>query len=414
MPSAIHVPRINNNDDTVRLAVLSVEVGAFVSAGDTVIEVESEKAAVAVEADRDGYVLAVLGAEGDMLQVGAVALWLGETADEAVPETAQAAAPADQAGAGTATAKARLLLGQYGLAAADVPQSGDRLTASDVEAHVAARGLTPRVGATPTPAATAAPGAALPASATIRPAEPVRRGMVASVTWQRDHAAATYLEIPFDPAPWDARAAAFAKTHRLLFSPLLPLLAFRLVTLARRMPLANATVLERPDGIFEASYDTVNLGFTVQAGETLYLVVLAEAETLDEPGFVARLGDLQRRAIARKLQPAELHGATIGFSSMARWGVARHIPVLAPHTAVMVSHTVGSMNGRPSGSTVDGKPSGSTVDGKPSGSTVDGKPSGCTVDGKPAGVLGVTYDHRVLSGFDAVRLLRALAVPDGD
>lgn len=147
--------------------------------------------------------------------------------------------------------------------------------------------------------------------------------------------------------------------------------------------MANATVLEGPDGPAEAVYDVINMGFTVQAGDVLYLVVVAGADRLDEAGFAARLADLQRRAITRKLEPAELRGATIGFTSMARWGVSRHVPILPPHAAVMVSHTVsGAVSAAASGS-----------------------------GASRAGVLGATYDHRVLSGFDAVRLLRAVATP---
>jgi pyruvate/2-oxoglutarate dehydrogenase complex dihydrolipoamide acyltransferase (E2) component len=372
MPVPVHVPRINNNDDSVRVVAVPVAIGAHVQAGDVLLEVESEKAAVAVEAEQGGYVLAVLADEGAMLAVGSVALWLGATADEAAPAavpaqpaaSAQSAAPAQPGAA--ATVKARLLLRQYGLDAADVPHSGERLTAAEVEAFAAARGLLSR--SEPAPAVRLPP---LPAPAALRAAEQVRLGMVNAVTWQRDHAVAAYLEIPFDPAPWDAYAADFARRHRLLFSPLLPLLAFRLTALAKETPRLNATVQERPDGVFEAIYGAVNLGFTVQAGETLYLAVLANAQSLDEAGFVAALSELQRRAIAHRLRPAELQGATIGFSSMARWGAARHVPVLAPQTALMVAHTVSA----------------------------------------GAGVLGATYDHRVLSGFEAVRALRALAIP---
>jgi pyruvate dehydrogenase E2 component (dihydrolipoamide acetyltransferase) len=371
MPSPIRFPRINNNDDLVRVSVLSVTTGAFVRAGETVFEVESDKAVVAVEAERNGHVLAVLAREGEMAPVGSIALWLGDSPDEAVPEGPEGARP-DTAAPGLPTAKARLLLQRHGLAAADVPHQGERLTASDVEAHVASHGLAPVAGAGQAVAPTTP---TLPAPAAIRPAAPARRGMIASVAWQRDHAAATYLEIPYDPAPWERYAAEFAAAHRLLFSPLLALMAHRLVVLAREMPMANATVVDGVDGPNEVLYESVNLGFTVQAGDTLYLAVLSGAEGLDEAGFVAQLSALQRRAMARKLEPAELRGATIGFSSMARWGVSRHVPVLAPWTSLMLAHTVSG----------------------PAAS--------------PAGVLGATYDHRMLSGFDTVRLLRALATP---
>ena len=80
-------------------------------------EVETEKAVVGIEAERDGYVLAIPCAVGDTVPVGTVALWLGDSPDEAVPEEAAIAAPAGEApaGDGTVTAKALLLLRQYNL-----------------------------------------------------------------------------------------------------------------------------------------------------------------------------------------------------------------------------------------------------------------------------------------------------------
>jgi len=199
--------------------------------------------------------------------------------------------------------------------------------------------------------------------------------MLATVAWQRDQAVATYVEIEYDPRPAEAAAAAHMRAHRLLVSPLLALMAHRLAVLAPGMG-ANGTVVEQPSPQ-KVTYRHAHLGFTVQAGETLYLCVVREADTLDAAGFIARLTDLQRRALAHKLAPADMQGATLGFTSMARWGVRRHVPVLAPHTGVMVAH---------------------------------GAPA---ADGASA-VLGMTYDHRLLSGFAAVRLLKALVQPGRD
>jgi pyruvate/2-oxoglutarate dehydrogenase complex dihydrolipoamide acyltransferase (E2) component len=193
--------------------------------------------------------------------------------------------------------------------------------------------------------------------------------MLQTVSWSRDHAVPGYIELEYDPAPWEAYAKAFADRHRLLLSPLLSLMAWRLVTLARANPLINATIA----GDARHEYERVNLGFTIQAGETLYLAVVRDAASKDEGGFVNALGDLQRRAAAHKLVPDEMRGATVSFSSMGRWKVSRHMPVLPPHTAFIVAHAV-SASGVP--------------------------------------VLGATYDHRVMSGFQVVTTLRRLAVPE--
>ena len=89
--------------------------------------------------------------------------------------------------------------------------------------------------------------------------------------------------------------------------------------------------------------------------------------------FVERLGQLQRGALAHALRSADLTGATVSFSSMARWNVSRHIPVLPPHTSLIVAHAASR-------------------------------------DG--VGTLGATYDHRVLTGFDALAAIRALSTPE--
>ena len=65
--------------------------------------------------------------------------------------------------------------------------------------------------------------------------------MLFTVLWHRDRAAAAYLEIEYDPQPWNDYAARYALQNKLLLSPLLPLIAFRLVEFATANPRINAT-----------------------------------------------------------------------------------------------------------------------------------------------------------------------------
>ena len=366
MPSAIHVPRVNNNDDEVKLSGLLIAVGDRVAKGQTVAQVETDKAVVDVEAEREGFVLALGGSVDDTVRVGSVLAWIGATADEAVPAQAAPERGAAQAGRSAPTAKAAALLAQHGLDAAQVPAQGERLSVADVERYLANR----------------AGGAAAPASAAALPRRESRpeiagelktlkseeRGMLATVSWHRDVAVPGYVEVGYDPAAWEAHAKAFGEQHGLLLNPLLPLMSWRLVELARETPRLNATIVD--NGRLE--FSEINLGFTIQAGDVLYLAVLRNAAALDTLGFVNALVELQRRAAGHKLGPQETSGATLGFSSMARWKVSRHMPILPPHTALMIAHAEGH-------------------------------------DG--ANVLGATYDHRVLHGADVAAVLRKLARP---
>lgn len=369
MSHPVYIPRVNNNDDVVKVVHIAVARGDAVASGDLLMEVETEKAVVEVAAERDGYVLGLLCDSGQTIAVGAVAMWLGATADEAIPQDSSVPEAANSKPAGEMTAKARMLLRRHGLTADLIPRSGPRLLATDIEAYLAAQSP----GSAPKPAPREP--VALPASAEIEPLSPAARGMLSTVTWHRDHAAAAYLEIDYDPRPWEKAAADFMGERRLLLNPLLALMAHRLAQLAPELG-ANGTVLE-DGGARLVRYRQVNLGFTVQAGEMLYLCVVEAAETMTAAQFVARLSDLQRRAMGHKLTPAEMRGATIGFTSMARWGVQRHQPILPPHTGAMIAHAAPAPGGE-------------------------------------RAVLGIAYDHRLLSGFAAVRLLKKLVQPGND
>jgi pyruvate/2-oxoglutarate dehydrogenase complex dihydrolipoamide acyltransferase (E2) component len=194
--------------------------------------------------------------------------------------------------------------------------------------------------------------------------------MVSTVTWHRDHAVAAYLEMTYDQQAWEDYAAAFAERHKFMLSPLLPLMAYRLVKLARDIPKINTTLVNGQKYL----YDQVNLGFTVQVGETLYLTVVQQADAMDDRQFIDALGEVQRHAMAKKLRPDESMGATLGFSSMARWNVSRHVPVLSPYTALMVAHSAPPKGGQ-------------------------------------SAVLGASYDHRILSGHDVAGVLQELTQP---
>lgn len=363
-------PCVNINDEFVQVVSIDVTPSGFVKQGDVIGSVETDKALVDVVAEQDGYVLRIDCQPQQKVRVGSTILWLGATADEPIPEAAAASAH----GPGTSvtpTAKARVMLKELGLDPSLIPAQGTRLTVADIQAWVERSGRRDLQ-----------PGSI---SKAIQPAEPRplapgtleqlsadATGMLHTVLWHRDHAVPGYLEVEYDPAPWEAHAAQYATQHKLLLSPLLPLLAFRLALIARARPEINATLLEGQ----RYRYEAVNMGFTVQAGSTLYLGVVRDTQQMDAPRFIAALGEVQRHAMAHKLRPEESSGATLSFTSMARWNVSRHVPILPPLTSLIVAHTKARSAG--------------------------------------VAVLGASYDHRLLSGFDVVQVLQELSRPPAE
>src|SRR5512138_1148065 len=127
MPSPLHVPRVNNNDDSVRIVSLGVEEGDFVKRGQIIGAVETDKAVLDVPSESDGYVLKILHRTGETAAVGSVLLWLGNAASEIPPEQAPDPASASASGASRPTAKAQAMLRELGLDASAIPATGDRL-----------------------------------------------------------------------------------------------------------------------------------------------------------------------------------------------------------------------------------------------------------------------------------------------
>jgi len=347
MPTPIYTPRINNNDDTVRLAAVLVKIGAQIRAGDPIIDVETDKATFTVESGVDGYLVAVNGATGDTLEVGSILGWIGATADEQI--TTEKAAVTTEENSSGPSLKALLLLKAHGLKVSDVPHTG-RLTAADVERAAAGRKVE-----------TAWAPSSIPGR--VEPFTPEEKGMARTVTWHRDEAAAGYIEVSHDPQAWENYSAEFQKSRGLLMSPMLALMAWRLAKLAAENPRINATAT--PGGAY--LYNQVNLGFMVQVQRSLYLVVVRDAASKTEAEFVSELSELQRAAMKRALKAEQTADATIAFTSMARWNVVRHVPVLVPQTSLIVGHS--------------------------------------------AKVLGASYDHRLLTGFDVAQVLQALSAP---
>jgi pyruvate/2-oxoglutarate dehydrogenase complex dihydrolipoamide acyltransferase (E2) component len=362
MPHPVYTPRLNNNDDEVRLTEVLVRVGDTVAVGQTLVQVETDKAVVAVESDRCGYILRILPEVDALVPVGSVLLWIGDTPDQIVScEDRSMASPAGGKSGVEPTAKARSLIAQKGLNAADIPARGGRLTVEDVEAY-----LNSLSGKEPKP--TRPTGSQPAAAGNPKSLSMEERGMLRSVLWHRDEAVSAYLEIDFDPRPWEQYAKTYAAERRMLSAPVLPLMAHQLATIARAHPRLNSTIVEGGRYV----YEHVNLGFTIQAQESLYLVVVPRAEAMDAHLFIDVLNKLHRKALTHRLAPEDLSGATVAFSSMARWQVRRHTPILPPYVSLIVAHTASKDN---------------------------------------RAVLGATYDHRVLSGGDTVGILDRLSRP---
>src|ERR1043165_6906232 len=110
MATSIHTPRLNNNDDVIRLTQIVVRIGDHVTPGQVLCEIETDKATASVDADRAGYVLRLLHEVDAQVPVGSMLFWLGDTPHEAVPDTSKPAGERSNHRLAEPTAKARSLI----------------------------------------------------------------------------------------------------------------------------------------------------------------------------------------------------------------------------------------------------------------------------------------------------------------
>ena len=158
MAVEVILPRVDMDMETGKITRWFVNEGEPVAKGQTLFEIESDKAAMEIESPADGVLRNVTGRPGDVLKVGTVVGWIaapGETladakaapaaAASAAPpegpvveprEAGRAAQPIEAEGPAQATPKARRLAREHGLSLAEIAGSGPqgRVQADDVVA----------------------------------------------------------------------------------------------------------------------------------------------------------------------------------------------------------------------------------------------------------------------------------------
>ncbi len=94
MATAIIMPKAGMAMETGSIIEWKCAVGDYVETGDEILEIETDKVAMGVEAETSGYVLAITHQAGDVVPVTHTIGWLGEKG-ESVPEESSVAAAAD-------------------------------------------------------------------------------------------------------------------------------------------------------------------------------------------------------------------------------------------------------------------------------------------------------------------------------
>ena len=420
MADEIHVPELGESVADATVGRWLKREGDAVSAGDALVELETDKINFEVEAEHDGVLESITKAEGDTVTVGEVIGSLGEgngaaPQQEVEPseETAEEEAPQEEAeqprpeasqppaeetnghredGGGRASPSVRKLAEEYGVQLAEVSGSGSggRITREDVERLIRSQGTAsgttsaPERPAEPEQDGKAQQPAPQPAAGNGRAdlEERVRvsrrRQTIAQRLVESQQTAAmltTFNEVDMTAvmALRKRRKESFQERTgaRLGF---MSFFAKAAIGALKAYPKVNAE-LQGNELVLKNYYD---LGVAVSTDEGLVVPVVRDADRKSFAEIEGGITDLAVKAREGKLTLEDITGGTFTITNGGIFGSLLSTPILTmPQVAILGMHKI---QDRPI--------------------VVDGE-----VRVRQMMYLALSYDHRVIDGAEAVGFL---------
>jgi pyruvate dehydrogenase E2 component (dihydrolipoamide acetyltransferase) len=371
MARLFRMPEVAAGTPEAVLASWSVAENSAVTAAQPLATVETDKAAVDIEADGDATLVKVLVDEGATVPVGtpiavlaepgevvddldALLAQLGATQAPAPPgkpepaAPAAAAAPSSPARPGTpakrifASPLARKIAAEAGLDIGEIIASGPggRIVRRDVDAAIARRGTPPAADvaaapATPTPVAAAGPAApprtAPDGSRTLSPSR-MRRAIAARLTHSKQSVPHFYLRgvCRVDKLLALRQELNTAGPVRISVNDLVIKAAAR-----AHIAVPELNVRWEDDGI--RSFGTVDIATAVATDTGLLTPVLRSVDSLSISALARQAQDLATRAKEGTLRPAELDGGTLTVTNLGMFGTEEFTAIINPPQAAILA-----------------------------------------------------------------------------
>jgi 2-oxoglutarate dehydrogenase E2 component (dihydrolipoamide succinyltransferase) len=385
----IVVPEMGESIVDARIARWLKQPGEAVSAGEPLVELETDKVDVEVSAPQNGVLESIAHAAGTDVKIGEV---LGTIAAGSGAATAAAPKPAAKTDGRdvAATPSARKAAREANVELSSVKAEGPRVTKADVDksASVAA----PAASApAPTPAAAKAPAPApRPAPVAPPPARPAgsrqdervrmskRRATIAKRLVEAQQTAAmltTFNEVDMSAvmALRERQKESF-KTKYGIGLGLTSFFVKAAIAALREFPRLNAEI-QGDEMVLKHYYD---IGVAVGAPEGLVVPVLRDADALSFAAIESTIRDFARKANDGTLTLEDIKGGTFSITNGGVFGSLMSTPILnPPQVGILGLHAIKE---RPVG--------------------VNGQ-----IVLRPMMYTALTYDHRIVDGAEAVRFL---------
>jgi 2-oxoglutarate dehydrogenase E2 component (dihydrolipoamide succinyltransferase) len=371
----VKVPVIGESLSTVFIGTWMKAPGDTISAGEPLVEVDSDKASLEVPAPASGTVSELLFEEGDEVAISAVIARIipGEGAvvvpQEAAAPAAEASTKGPQTGPAARQAAARL---DVDIDAVSGSGKGGRVLRADVEA--AAKKPDEKPARSPVKRA-------IEADDTTRIERvrmtPLRRTIARRLVEAQHNAAmlTTFNEVDL------TRVKALRKGYQEKFTSRhgvkLGYMSFFVkaaVEALKAFPAVNSEI-DGNDILYKRYY---NIGVAVSTKKGLMVPVIRDADRLSFAEVETTINGLATRARDGKLTTADFRDGTFTISNGGVFGSLMSTPILnPPQVGILGMHTI---QNRPVG--------------------VNG-----SIELRPMMYLAMSYDHRIIDGREAVSFL---------
>ncbi len=390
----LKVPQIGESITSAFIGTWLKRPGDPVVEGDTLVELDSDKASLEVPAPVAGVLRELRAEEGDEVLIGAVIAVIeeGAVAEQqavtAAPETTSVSVDAPAAAAAPRAATPSDKGPQSGPAARQVAAERGVDLRQVEGSGVRGRVLSRDVEAAATTVSSAVPATPAPASVPVHDLEervamtPLRRTIARRLVAAQQTAAmlTTFNEVDLSEviALRKRYQERFVERHGLKLG-FMSFFVKAAVEALKAFPAVNASIddsdPDRPAVIYKRYY---NIGVAVSTDRGLMVPVVRDADRLSFAQTELAIGELARRGRDGKLRPDDFSGGTFTISNGGVFGSLLSTPILnPPQVGILGMH---SIQQRPVG--------------------VDGQ-----VVLRPMMYLALSYDHRIIDGREAVRFL---------
>ena len=392
----IKVPALGESVAEAEVAKWFKAVGEAVDADEPVVELETDKVTLEVNAPAAGVLAEILAGEGAEVAVGAVLGRIDETGSavaaapapaEPAPEPESAPEPAPEPAAPPLSPAVRKLVAERELDPAAIEGTGKdgRLLKADVEAHLAARAAAEEKAAAPEPEPAPPPPKPAPApepradgdrEVRVRMSRLRRRIAERLKEAQNSAAMLTTFNDADMSAILDLRKRyrdSFEKRHgvRLGF---MSFFVRACIEALREIPAVNAEI-DGDDIVYKNYYD---IGVAVGTEQGLVVPVLRDADGLSFAEIERTIAELGVKARDGALSMAELTGGTFTISNGGVYGSMLSTPILnPPQSGILGMHRIEQRPVARDGQVVI----------------------------RPMMYLALSYDHRIVDGREAVTFL---------